>query len=72
VSAVCTHPDARRRGLAAALTMALARRFAEAGDQSFLHVAEDNVGARRVYDALGFTERRAMTFAVLTAPGTPS
>lgn len=68
VSAVCTHPDARRRGLGGALTVVVASQFAADGDQPFLHVADDNVGARRVYDALGFTVRRTVTFAVVQAP----
>lgn len=58
VSAVCTHPDARGRGLASTLTHHVAAGIIERGQQPFLHVAESNDEARRVYERLGFCERR--------------
>ena len=42
VSAVCTHPDFRGRGLAAGLTTLVARAILERGEQPFLHHASDN------------------------------
>jgi len=68
VSAVATHPDARRRGLGALLTHHVARRIADEGATPFLHVAAGNDGARRVYERLGFTTRRVLTFRVLRSP----
>ena len=68
VSAVATHPDARRRGLGAALTHHVARHIADEGGTPFLHVAAGNDGARRVYERLGFALRRVLTFRVLRAP----
>jgi GNAT superfamily N-acetyltransferase len=70
VSAVCTHPDARGRGLAALLTHRVATRIRERGDIPFLHVAEANDGARRVYERLGFAFRTPVGFvrAVLEEP----
>jgi ribosomal protein S18 acetylase RimI-like enzyme len=68
ISAVCTHPDVRGRGLATALTHHVAAAVLERGERPFLHVAEQNHGARRVYERLGFVERRPVEFAVLEAP----
>ena len=66
ISAVCTHPDHRGRGLAAGLTTVVAQRILERGERPFLHHAADNHPARRVYEALGFEFRREVTWRVLT------
>ncbi|MCU1397318.1 MAG: putative acetyltransferase [Acidimicrobiales bacterium] len=71
ISAVCTHPDARRRGLGGAVTAAVARNIRAEGRTPILHVAQDNVGAKRVYERLGFTTRTMLTFAVLRTPSEP-
>jgi len=68
VSAVCTHPDARGRGLATALTRHVADRIVARGETPILHVREDNHDARRVYERLGFTLRRRLQFRWLRAP----
>jgi ribosomal protein S18 acetylase RimI-like enzyme len=68
VSAVCTHPDFRGRGLAAGLSALVARDILERGERPFLHHASDNHAARRVYEALGFEFRRQVVFAALGAP----
>lgn len=68
ISAVCTHPDFRGRGLAAGLTALVARAILERGEWPFLHHASDNDAARRVYEALGFEFRRQVVFAALGAP----
>lgn len=68
VSAVCTHPDAQRQGLASALTSRVARGIIEKGRMPFLHVAESNESARRVYEALGFRQRRLVEFVFVVAP----
>ncbi|HEY1278897.1 MAG TPA: GNAT family N-acetyltransferase [Acidimicrobiales bacterium] len=68
VSAVATHPDARRRGLGAFLTHHVARRIADSGGTPFLHVAAGNNAAERVYERLGFVTRRMMTFRVVRPP----
>jgi GNAT superfamily N-acetyltransferase len=65
ISAVCTHPDARGRGLASALTHLVATEILARNEQPFLHVAETNDGARRVYEGLGFEQRRLVDLAVL-------
>ena len=41
----------------------------ERGGTPFLHVAVSNEPARRLYDHLGFTERRLIEFVVLSPPG---
>ncbi len=65
VSAVCTHPDARGRGLAALLTHRVATQIRARGDIPFLHVADGNDGARRVYERLGFTLRTPVQFVAV-------
>jgi predicted GNAT family acetyltransferase len=65
VSAVCTHPDARGRGYARALMVAVLREILEEGKTPFLHVLRENAAAIGVYEGLGFSERRRFHFAVL-------
>ena len=68
ISAVCTRPDHRGRGLAAGLTALVARAVLARGEQPFLHHASDNDPARRVYESLGFEFRREVEFAAFGAP----
>ena len=65
ISAVCTDPAHRGRGLAGRLVQAVAAGIAERGETPFLHAAAANEGAIRLYRSLGFTRRRPMTFLVL-------
>lgn len=58
ISAVCTHPDARRRGYGATLTLWMAAHIRERGDEAFLHVLATNESALRLYEAIGFRRRR--------------
>lgn len=71
VSAVCTHPTARGRGIAAALTHHVATGIVERGQTPILHVAEHNHNAKRVYERLGFVERRKLEFVAARTPSTP-
>jgi ribosomal protein S18 acetylase RimI-like enzyme len=57
VSAVCTHPDAQRRGYARALVGRVVNRMLRAGETPFLHVESSNLQAIETYRALGFTAR---------------
>lgn len=66
VSAVCTHPDHRGRGLAGKLMRVIIDRIVGEGDAAFLHVYPDNAGAIGLYETLGFRFRRALTFTTLT------
>lgn len=79
VSGVCTHPDHRGHGYAAALTALVAERIHARGETPFLHVFPHNTAAISVYRRLGFSLRREMTVTVLapaqnkkpTAAGAP-
>ncbi|MFB7179388.1 GNAT family N-acetyltransferase [Streptomyces sp. NPDC056257] len=68
ISAVCTHPDHRGRGLAGRLTRAVAAAVRERGDSPFLHAAAANTGAVRLYESMGFTVRRRPVFVGLRTP----
>ncbi len=57
VSAVCTHPDAQRRGYARALTSRVINRMLRVGQTPFLHVESGNTRAIGLYLALGFVKR---------------
>lgn len=68
ISAVCTHPSVRGQGLATRLMRAVAAGIEERGETPFLHVAGVNTGAIRLYESLGFSVRRPITFTGATAP----
>jgi ribosomal protein S18 acetylase RimI-like enzyme len=68
ISAVCTDPAYRGQGLASRLIRAVALGIWERGETPFLHAAATNTSAIRLYEALGFTIRRPVTFAVLQSP----
>ena len=56
---VATHPDHRRRGLAAAVCSFALRRLRETGATSavvYTWATEEHAGARRLYESLGFRE----------------
>ena len=65
VSGVCTHPDHRGHGYAAALMRQVAVRIAAEGETPFLHSYADNAGAIGLYERLGFRLRREMIMTVL-------
>jgi ribosomal protein S18 acetylase RimI-like enzyme len=72
VSAVCTDPAYRGQGLAGRLIRAVAEGIRARGEAPFLHAAASNTGAIRLYEKLGFTLRRTLTFSVLSTPGEPA
>ena len=61
VSAVCTHPEFQGRGFARVLISAVVQQIVARGDTPFLHVAQENVRAIRVYEDLGFKKRLLQT-----------
>lgn len=66
VSAVCTHPDHRGRGYAAALMGIVAGRILARGETPFLHVYAHNTGAIALYEHLGYRMRRQMRMWLLS------
>jgi predicted GNAT family acetyltransferase len=69
ISAVCTAPEQRGKGLGSLLVRAVAAHITARGDRAFLHVAASNTAAVRLYNTLGFTVRRELHLAVLRPPG---
>jgi predicted GNAT family acetyltransferase len=57
VSAICTHPDAQRRGYARALIGRVVNRMLRADQTPYLHVDSTNAVAIDVYRRLGFVRR---------------
>ncbi|MFF7546505.1 GNAT family N-acetyltransferase [Streptomyces canus] len=70
ISAVCTDPAYRGRGLATRLVRAVAAGIRERGDTPFLHAAANNTGAIRLYESIGFTLRRRSPILLVRSPGT--
>ncbi|WP_439476471.1 GNAT family N-acetyltransferase [Brevundimonas sp.] len=69
VSGVCTHPDFRGLGYAAALMRVVTQRILERGEQAFLHAYAANTATIALYGALGFRVRTTVTYTVLDGPG---
>jgi len=65
VSGVCTHPDARGRGFARALSAHVAARIAARGETPYLHAFAANTAAVELYQSLGFTLRRPIHVAAI-------
>jgi N-acetylglutamate synthase len=64
-AAIETRPGHRRRGLATAMTAALAARAVEEGaSAAYLQVEPENSGARAVYAGLGFVEHHGYHYRV--------
>lgn len=64
ISAVCTHPDFRGKGLGPALMRVVGARILDEGDQPFLHTYANNATAVSLYRRLGFAVRAELTHAV--------
>jgi len=60
VTAVCTHPDFRGRGLARRLTLRMVQHQLERGQRPFLHVMTSNTRAVELYRSLGFRNLREL------------
>jgi predicted GNAT family acetyltransferase len=68
ISAVCTDPRHRGRGLAGALVTRLVDEIHTRGDVPILHAVSTNAVAISRYRSLGFVIRREVEVAVLVAP----
>lgn len=66
VSGVCTHPDFQGRGYARALMLAVIRLQLARQQTPFLHVMENNVNARRMYERMGFRIHQPLAVRVMT------
>jgi predicted GNAT family acetyltransferase len=68
VSAVCTHPDFRSRGLARRLSAHVAQLILKRGETPFLHSWATNHAAIALYQSLGFRVRCPVNVMVLERP----
>jgi predicted GNAT family acetyltransferase len=68
VSAVCTHPEHRGRGLGRELTLAVVANIRSRGEEAFLHVVTENATAIRLYEAIGFRVRCEAEVAIVGGP----
>lgn len=66
LSGVCTHPNHRGHGYAAALMRRIAARVRARGETPILHVYASNTGAIALYETLGFSFRRELVMTTLT------
>jgi len=66
ISAVCTAPTYRGHGMASRLVGALIAGIEHRSERALLHVVTTNTSAIRLYEQLGFRERRRFTISVLT------
>src|SRR5262249_12983087 len=64
VSAICTHPDFRGRGLARTIVTWLTAAIFDEGLTPFLHAEEQNESALALYRSLGFVERARLPVVV--------
>ena len=71
ISAVCSHPEHRGRGLSSLLVSTLMRQILERSETPFLHVFDDNTSAAALYRKLGFARRRSITVTVLKRRADP-
>lgn len=66
VSAIVTHPDHTGLGYAKQLIAHTINNIFNQSKTPYLHVAETNIGAIRLYEKLGFSTRRKMSFWNIT------
>ncbi|MCX4706782.1 GNAT family N-acetyltransferase [Streptomyces sp. NBC_01352] len=69
ISAVCTAPAYRGRGLATRLVRAVAAGIRERGNTPLLHASATNTQAIRLYESIGFTLRRRPRILQARTPG---
>ncbi|MEZ4957421.1 MAG: GNAT family N-acetyltransferase [Saprospiraceae bacterium] len=62
VSAVVTHPEHTGKGYAKQLIKHATDQIFKENKIPYLHVAESNIGAIKLYESWGFSERRKISF----------
>ncbi|MCC4294085.1 GNAT family N-acetyltransferase [Brevundimonas aurantiaca] len=65
LSGVCTHPDHRGKGYAAALSRAVVGEILASGEAAFLHAFADHPATIAFYQSLGFEVRAPMVYTIL-------
>lgn len=65
LSGVCTHPDHRGKGYAAALSRAVVGEIHASGEDAFLHAFADHEATIAFYRSLGFEVRAPMVYTIL-------
>ncbi|MFN7111237.1 MAG: GNAT family N-acetyltransferase [Brevundimonas sp.] len=65
LSGICTHPDHRGKGLAAALSRAVVAEILASGETAFLHAFAAHDATIAFYRSLGFEIRAPMTYTIL-------
>lgn len=65
LSGLCTHPDHRGKGLAAALARVVVGEILASGEQAFLHAFADHHDSIAFYRRMGFEVRAPMTYTIL-------
>lgn len=65
LSGVCTHPDHRGQGYAAALSRVVVSEILAAGEAAFLHAFAEHEATIVFYRGLGFQARARMTYTLL-------
>jgi len=66
LSAIVTHPEQTRKGYAKQIIKQLTDDIFDENKMPYLHVLETNIGAINLYEKLGFTTRRKISFWKLT------
>ena len=66
VSAVVTHPNHTGKGYAKQLVVYTVNEIFKQNKTPYLHVIEDNIGAIQLYEKLGFSTRRKISFWNIT------
>ncbi len=66
VSAIVTHPDQTGQGYAKQLIAHTVNNIFNQSKTPYLHVTDTNIGAIKLYEKLGFTTRRKMSFWNIT------
>ena len=66
VSAVVTHPNHTGKGYAKQLVVYTVNEIFKQNKTPYLHVIEDNKGAIQLYEKLGFSTRRKISFWNIT------